>query len=209
MTIDKASEVSKQRSVARKGASVADAELDDWFINDVLIHEPSLTAFLRRNYRDPSEVADLRQDIYAKVYQAARRERPKLARAFIFAIARNLLIDRARSARVVPIETMGDLSSLNVIADEIPADRRVSALQDLERLKQAIDSLPPRCRQVLIMRKVEELSQREVAAEMGITQATVEKQLAKAVRVLADMLGEAEPKAGRPRSQPREWGLLQ
>ena len=206
MMIDKRSGESKQRSVARKGASVADAELDDWFINAVLIHEPSLTAFLRRNYRDPSEVADLRQDIYVKVYQAAGQERPKLVKAFIFAVARNLLIDRARAARIVQIDTMGDLSSLNVIGDEIPADRRLSARQDLERLKQAIDSLPPRCRQVLILRKVEELSQREVATKMGITQATVEKQLAKAVRVVADMLAEAEPKAVQPR--PRRWGLL-
>jgi RNA polymerase sigma factor (sigma-70 family) len=207
MMIDKASVEAKQQSAPRKGASVADAELDDWFINAVLIHEPSLTAFLRRNYRDQSEVADLRQDIYAKVYQAARQERPKLVKAFIFAIARNLLIDRARAARVVQIDTMGDLSSLNVIADEIPADRSLSARHDLERLKQAIDSLPPRCRQVLILRKVEELSQREVAAEMRITQATVEKQLAKAVRVLAAMMGEAETRAVHPRPLSRRWGL--
>lgn len=204
--IDEASGESEQRS-ARNEAPVSDAELDDWFINAVLIHEPALTAFLRRNFRDPSEVADLRQDIYAKVYKAARRERPKLAKAFIFAIARNLLIDRARAARVLHIETMGDLSSLNVISEEIPADRRLSARHDLERLKQLIDSLPPRCRQVLILRKVEELSQREVAAKMGITQATVEKQLAKAVRALADMF-EDEPKAVWPRPRPRRWSLL-
>jgi RNA polymerase sigma-70 factor (ECF subfamily) len=78
---------------------------------------------------------------------------------------------------------------LNVIGEEIPADRELSARQELAQLKRALDALPPRCRQVLVLRKIEGLSQREVAMQMGITQATVEKQLAKAVRGLADALG--------------------
>jgi RNA polymerase sigma-70 factor (ECF subfamily) len=164
-------------------------ELDNWFAEAVLPHEYALTAFLRRKCGQPSDVADLRQEIYVKVYESARRERPRFVKAFMFAVARNLLIDRRRNSRVVQIDSVGDLSVLNVIGEEIPADRELSARQELAQLKRALDALPPRCRQVLVLRKIEGLSQREVAMQMGITQATVEKQLAKAVRGLADALG--------------------
>ncbi len=50
----------------------------------------------------------------------------------------------------------------------------------------AFDRLPERCREVVWLRRVEELSQKEVAARMGIGEKTVEKQLAKGVRLIAE-----------------------
>ena len=50
---------------------------------------------------------------------------------------------------------------------------------------EAFDRLPERCREVVWLRRVEELSQKEVAARMGIGEKTVEKQVAKGMRLIA------------------------
>src|SRR3546814_10693048 len=67
----------------------------------ILSYEGALSAYLRRVWPDPSEIADLRQEVYVRVYQGAGKRRPPVARFFLFAIARNLLIDRLRKSREI------------------------------------------------------------------------------------------------------------
>jgi RNA polymerase sigma-70 factor (ECF subfamily) len=61
--------------------------------------------------------------------------------------------------------------------------------QDIQYLEQAFSDLPPKCREVVELRKIAGLSQRDVAAQLGITEGTVEKQIAKGIRFLAAALG--------------------
>jgi len=163
--------------------------LDDWFMREVLPLEPMLTRFLQRNWRHEAEIGDLRQEAYARVYEAAKRERPQLVKPFLFQIARNLMIDRLRRQSVVSLESMVDVDWLNVSDDRPSSEAYVAARQELRLLQAALDKLPPRCRQVVLMRKVEGFSQREVAKEMGITIETVENQVAKGMRLLAQAIG--------------------
>ncbi len=163
--------------------------LDDWFMREVVSLEPMLTRFLQRNWRNEAEVSDLRQEAYARVYEAARRERPQLVKPFLFQTARNLMIDRLRRQSVVSLESMVDVDWLNVSDDRPSSEAYVAARQELRLLQAALDKLPPRCRQVVLMRKVEGFSQREVAKEMGITVETVENQVAKGMRLLAQAIG--------------------
>jgi len=162
-----------------------DDSLDDWFAREILVHEAALESFLRRAWSRHDEIHDLRQEAYVRVYEAAARSRPVTPRAFLFTTARHLVTDRLRRGRVVSIEPVGDPASLNVLLDEVSPDRRLDAHQILHRLAAAFDRLPPRCREVVWLRRVEELPQKEVAARLGISQKTVEKQVAKGVRLLA------------------------
>jgi RNA polymerase sigma-70 factor (ECF subfamily) len=126
--------------------------------------------------------------VYLRVYEAAAKRRPHSAKAFLFAIARHLVADRVRRKRIVSIESGWDSEALDVLVDEISPERRAGAHQELSSLARAFDLLPPRCREVVWMRRVEERSQKEVAAELGIGEAMVEKHIAKAMRRLADAL---------------------
>jgi RNA polymerase sigma factor (sigma-70 family) len=72
--------------------------------------------------------------------------------------------------------------------DELTPERHASGRAELRLLQVALDALPPRCREVVEMRKVEGLSQRDVAARLGITEDTVERQVANGMRALADAL---------------------
>lgn len=158
---------------------------DQWFAEEVLPLEGALTAYLRRAWPNRSDVDDLRQEVYVRVYEAGRQERPEAASHFVFRVARNLLIDRLRHQRVVTIDLVADLNDLSVLSDEVPADRVLSGRQELARLERAMAKLPARCRDVFVLRKVEGLSQRETAARLGCSQSTVEKQVIKAMRALA------------------------
>lgn len=163
-------------------------DLDAWFVDEVLVLEAALLGYLRRHWRDVEEIVDLRQETYARVYAAARRARPTHVKAFVFMTARNLMIDRARRAQVVSIDTIADFESLPVIVDEPNAEEQLSSRQELRALREALQKLPRRCREIVVMRKIQGRSQRDVANALGIAEGTVEKQIGKGIRKLADLL---------------------
>jgi len=163
-----------------------DDSLDAWFAREILVHEGALMRYLTRLWSRRDEVPDLRQEVYIRVYEAAARARPASPKSFMFTTARHLMTDRLRRGRVVSIEAMGDSDVWNVLTDELSPEHRLDARQELKRLAAAFDRLPDRCRQVVWLRRVEELPQKEVAALMGIGEKTVEKQVAKGMRLIAD-----------------------
>lgn len=170
---------------------MGESDVREWFVQEVLPLEGVIEGFLRRNWRDPDEVADLRQEVYARVFDACATFRPESTQAFLLTTARNLLIDRARRAQVVSFESYAEIEALPQSVEELGPERHVSARSALRVLQAALEKLPARCRQVIELRKIEELSQREVAARMGITEDTVERQVSKGVRALADAMAEA------------------
>jgi RNA polymerase sigma factor (sigma-70 family) len=170
------------------GAAVSVHELDVWFAREVLPLEAALMQFLHHNWRNASDIADLRQDVYVRVFETAQMHIPVPAKPFVFAIARNLIIDRVRREHVVPIEAVADLDSLDVATDAPGPDRSVIAREELRRLQVALDRLPPRCREVIVRKRIEGLSRHEIAARMGITADTVSAHLTDGIHALADLL---------------------
>lgn len=182
-----------------RGAGMGAPEAKAWFVREVLPLEAALMQFLRHNWRNESDITDIRQDVYIRVYEAACQEIPESAKSFVFSTTRNLLIDRVRRERIVPIEAAADLETLDLVSEEPSPDRKVIARDDLRRLNVALDRLPKRCREAFIMRQVEELSRREIAVRMGIAEKTVKRHLNDAVRTLADILyGEPPDVKGKP-----------
>jgi RNA polymerase sigma factor (sigma-70 family) len=161
------------------------SELDQWFARAILPHEGALTRYLMRAWPNAADVPDLRQDIYVRIYRSAAHERPAHPRGFLFTIARNLLTDRIRRGRVVSIDYTQDLDPLNVLVDEISPEHRLSARQDLRRLSDALDALPERTRDVIWLRRVEGLSQREACVRLGMKEGTLESHMGRGVRALA------------------------
>ncbi|HET9444869.1 MAG TPA: sigma-70 family RNA polymerase sigma factor [Steroidobacteraceae bacterium] len=174
-----------------------DDSLDTWFKREVLVHEALLLRYLRRVWSRRDDVHDLRQEIYVRVYEAARKARPSAPRAFMLATARNLVADRIRRSRVVRIEAVGDPDVLNVIADELTPERKLSAWQELKRVGRAFNELPPRCRQIVWLKKVDELSMREVADALGLSVRTVENQVLKGMRLLSNTVYGSDAPCGR------------
>ncbi|RYG12974.1 MAG: sigma-70 family RNA polymerase sigma factor [Burkholderiales bacterium] len=167
--------------------------LDDWFAREILTHEQALAYYLRRCWPHREELHDLRQEVYVRVYESAGKALPMAPKSFLFTTARNLMADRLRRGRVVSIETMGDLEPSHVLIDEVTPERWSSGRQALKRMAEAFDRLPGRCREVVWLRRVEELSQKEVAMRLGISEKTVEKQVAKGARLIAEYFYGGQP----------------
>lgn len=176
--------------------------LDQWFATEILPHEGVLVRYLTRVWPSRSEVLDLRQDIYVRVYESARTALPTTPKAFLFATARNLMTDRIRHSRIVLIDSRQDFEGLNVLVDELSPERWLSARQELRNLARAFDSLSEKCRSVIWLRRVEGLSQRQTAQRLGLREGAVESQLARGVRVLARAVFGA-PDDSDPQSERR------
>ncbi len=97
-----------------KQAAMPVSEAKVWFVQEILPLEALLTRFLRKNWRNPNDIEDLRQEIYAHVLKAAEAKVPDRAKAFLFATARNLLVDHLRRENIVPIEIVAELDIIAV-----------------------------------------------------------------------------------------------
>ncbi|HEV2560756.1 MAG TPA: hypothetical protein VGT78_01320 [Rhizomicrobium sp.] len=100
---------------------------DEWFDREVLPLEKLLMQYLERNWRNPSDLPDFRQEVYVRAYEAALTEIPTNTKQFILVVARNLLIKRAQHERVVPIEAAADIEDLGLALDVPGPDRIVIA----------------------------------------------------------------------------------
>jgi RNA polymerase sigma factor (sigma-70 family) len=165
------------------------SELETWFVGAILPHQEALTRYLRRLCKSSSEVPDLRQETYFRVYESAKKARPRFPRTFLFATARNLAIDRLRRERVVSIHYTQDALCLDRSIDELTPERSLSAREDLQQLTRAFDSLPDRTRSVIWLRRVAGLSQREAAASLGMDEGALEGHMIRGMRGLAKALG--------------------
>jgi RNA polymerase sigma-70 factor (ECF subfamily) len=165
---------------------------DDWFVREVLPHEAALLRYIGRVWPNAADIQDIRHDAYVRILESADRLRPTAPKSLLFTTARNLMIDRARRNRVVPIDLLEDLDSLSVLVDEVTPERRASIRQQLVNVTTAVNRLPDKCREVLWLRRVENLSQKEIAAKMGISEGTVEKHMMRAARLLTDLLSEPD-----------------
>jgi RNA polymerase sigma factor (sigma-70 family) len=180
----------------RKG-SAAMEDVRAWFIREVLPLEPALIRYLHRNWRRKDDILDIRNDIYVKVYEAALKRIPDKTRQFVVTTARNLLIDRFRHEHIVPIEAVVDLDALGAVFNLDP-ERTVTARDELRRLQHALERIPRRTREVIMMRRVEGLSRAEISLRLEISEETVSAHVTDGIRTLTEMLcGEIDDFTGK------------
>ena len=172
--------------------------LNAWFCREVLPLERALTSFIRRNWRVDADVKDLRQDIYERALAGARAGIPTHTRPYLFTVARNHLINGAKRAQIVSIELVADMPLLEPELDDFGTEAHLSAREELRRTQQALAQLPPRCREVVWLRKVEGLTTRETAERLGVSLDTVEKQITQGMRALVDFMFGGNGKIRRP-----------
>ena len=149
-----------------------------------------LRRYLTRLLGNTSEAQDVAHDAYLRVYPTVDQPHVQQPEAVLYTTARRLAINRLKRRSISPIsnETEGFESA----ATGAPGvAQQVMARQELKLLEEAIAQLPEGCRNVLLLRKVELLSHREIAERLGIAISTVEKQHVRALRLLRASLAEA------------------
>lgn len=160
--------------------------LSKWFTEEVHPHGAQLRSYLRGAFPSVHDVDDVVQESYLRIWRARAAQPIGSVKSFLFQIARHLAIDLVRRRQVSPIEPVGDLARLPVIEERADVIESVSAHDKVRLLVEALATLPPRCREVVMLRKLKGLSQKEAAARLQIAEKTVDEHLARGVKRLED-----------------------
>ena len=173
-----------------------------WLACHIMPHEPWLRRRLRNGATVGMDIDDVVQESYARLVMLDNVAHIVEPRRYLLQVARNVVLQHARHAKVVSIELMGDLEILHPAADDPLPDRQIEGQQEWQLLQDAISTLPPRCQQVYRLRKIEGLSQREVAERLVMSESNVEKHLGRGVEKLMMIFG----RGGSSQSAPQDQG---
>lgn len=166
------------------------ADQTGWFENEVHPHGSQLRAYLRNAYPSIGDVDDIVQESYLRIWKARAAQPIQSAKAFLFQVARRLAIDLVRRERASPIRHVSDLAALTVMDVGPGVAETVSRNEKIRLLADAIDALPGRCREIFILRRLQCIPQREVAARLGLSERTVEVQVYRGLRKCEEFLRE-------------------
>ncbi|MBI5769353.1 MAG: sigma-70 family RNA polymerase sigma factor [Verrucomicrobia bacterium] len=150
----------------------------EWFAAHVQPHEAMLRAWLARGFGPRLAIDDVVQEAFLRVLRARDTGELQAPKAFLFATARNLALDQLRRHAVSRTDALVETDLSNVLDDHASIPDSVARNQELALLTEAIQSLPDRCRQVMTLRLVYSLTQREIGEKLGISDRTVAAQLA-------------------------------
>lgn len=156
----------------------APGESTGWFQEQVHPHEAALRSYLHRKFPCVRDVDDLVQEAYARMFRARDAGIVFEPRAYLFTVARNAAYDVFRRNRSLSLEEIQEREQLPLVEETADAAEIACRAQEIDLLADAIQALPSRCREILTLRRLHGLSYREIAARLGIAEATVNAQLA-------------------------------
>ena len=160
----------------------AEANPAQWFAEQVQTHEGQLRSYLRSAYPTVRDVDDVVQESYLRVWRRHATRPIASAKNFLFSVARNLAIDLVRRERTSPINPVTDIATLSVMDDSACPVEAACTDEEVALLLEAIDSLPRRCREIMILRKLEQVPQKEIARLLGLSVQTVQVQIGRGTR---------------------------
>lgn len=164
------------------------AEQSRWFTEQVHTHDGQLKAYLRGSFPSVRDVDDVVQESYLRIWRARLTRPIRSSKSFLFQIARHLAIDVVRTRQAAPTECLVDFEALPVLEDRPDAAAVLSKKERIDLLSEALASLPERAREIVFMRKFQAIPQKIAAVRLGVSERTVEAQLAKGMKRCEDFL---------------------
>jgi RNA polymerase sigma factor (sigma-70 family) len=145
-----------------------------------LENETALKRFLRRFIKSREGADDLAQEAFLRAFAAESGRLIVSPKAFLFKVARNLALNELARQSTAATEPLGDFEGQEVLEDSSQAavDDAVDGRERIRVLARAIAALPPQCAKVFILRKMQGLSQKEIAVRLNISVRTVENHVA-------------------------------
>ncbi len=168
-----------------------------WIARNILPHEPAVRAWLKRNRVYDLEVDDVVQEMYARIVSLDSFDGVRDPKRYAFQVAHSVVVDHLRRARIVSIFSVGNVEELGLAAPEADPAQKATFHDEINAIAGAIAALPQRTRDVLMLRRVGGLSQRETADRLSIAEKTVEKHMARGVLMLMTRFGRGGKSASR------------
>jgi len=136
-----------------------------------------LKRFLARFFSDRQDIEDVAQEAYLRAYVAEQKKEIEQPKAFLFRIARNVALTQLTRKSKQITDYIEDSTDPSVIESGETVEGDLEAQQSFGLYCEAVASLPEKCRQVFLLRKVHGLRHKEIAERMSISVSSVEKYL--------------------------------
>ncbi len=145
-----------------------------WFATEVQPHEAHLRRWLESRFPSVADHDDLVQESFLRLLNARSTGPIGNVRAFLFTIARNVALNHIRSRRRTHPAGVPEIDAVVLPDERADTPEAVARRQEIELLREALAELPERCREVFVLRRLRGLSQKDIAARLGIAEKTVE-----------------------------------
>jgi RNA polymerase sigma-70 factor (ECF subfamily) len=155
-----------------------------WVAAHILPNEARVRRWLHRWPISREDVDELLQDAYCRISLLDSVEHIDRPFAYFFSIVRNLLARSHRRQRVISLELIAEVEAYNDYANTV--EEQASDRLVYEKIVSLIGQLPPRCRQIIRLRKLDDWSHKQIAAHLGISEKTVECQVRLGIRAIRD-----------------------
>ena len=144
---------------------------------------PLFHFFLRRS-GSPADAEEMVQDLFVRLLRRADLLSLENVDGYVFEAAANMARDRGRYEQARGQGRHVGIDDLVAQSEAPGAEQIVAGKQRLKRMLAALDALPPRARQVVILRRFENLTYLQIARRLGISVSAVEKHMARAMTAL-------------------------
>jgi RNA polymerase sigma-70 factor (ECF subfamily) len=129
----------------------------------------------------PEDVEDIAQETYVRVNEIQQKSRILNLRAYFFTTARNLSLKHLSLHTNKMTDCIADLGLSEIYDERTSVEDAYAAEEQFSVFLEAVRTLPPQCRRVLLLKKVYGLPHAEIARRLNITVSTTNQHLAKAI----------------------------
>ena len=133
----------------------------------------------------PHEIEDIVQETYVRICQVDNKEKISSPKSFMYKTARNLALDFKKQAGVRLVDGVENVETLDSLLDNEHVDEmfhHAATDSEFAQFCEAVRQLPIQCRKVFVLKKVYGYSQKEIAAQLELSESTVEKHIATGLR---------------------------
>lgn len=160
-----------------------------WVARNVLPHEPVIRARLSRFHAHGLDIDDVIQEMYTRMLAVPSLESIRFPVQYAIRTAKSVIIDHVRRLQVVSITSSGSLEQLDIPVQEASTEERLEFQEEIREVASEMAKLPENCRETLILRRIEGLSQKETAQRLNISENSVEYFMTRGVFLLIRRFG--------------------
>ena len=150
-----------------------------------LEHRDILSAYLARRIICEDDVDDILQEAFIQMQESDRNSEIQSPKSYLFIVARNILSKQLAQQSKRLVGELDDATMVSLESKNAEPDQEVHEQMKFQVFKSAVESLPPQCRRVFLLRKIKGLSHKKIASQLDISTSTVERHITLALSRLS------------------------